>query len=220
MACHLIVPAAGSGSRLGRPEPKALVPLLGRAMLSWTLEALEPVGFERTVVAAPPDRLPEFQEVVRDRAQVVSGDSTRSGSVRRGFEALEADPDDLVCIHDAARPLITESETRKVLAAARDCGAATAASPLLDTVKRVAGGRILATIPREGLYATGTPQVFRAVLLERALRSGREATDEAGLLETLGIAVNVVPVSRWNLKVTTEEDVSLAEGLLRIRSRT
>jgi 2-C-methyl-D-erythritol 4-phosphate cytidylyltransferase len=219
MATFLILPAAGSGSRLQGSMPKALVPILGHSLLSWTLEAFSGVGFDRIVVAAPPERLAEFERLLRGRAAVVAGGSTRSASVRRGFQALAPRNEDLVAIHDAARPLVTESEIRAVIAAAERGGAATAATPIVDTVKRVEGERIVATIEREGLYAAGTPQAFRAELLARAFETGREATDEAGLLELLGVAVAAVPVSRWNLKVTTPEDLELAEALLRRRGK-
>ncbi len=219
MATLLILPAAGSGTRLKRRGPKALVPILGHSILSWTLEAFSATNFDRTVVVVPPDGLADFERTVRGRAALVEGGDTRSASVRRGFQALGAAPNDIVCIHDAARPLITPSEIDAVLAAARTGGAATAATPIVDTVKRVEGERIVATIDREGLYAAGTPQAFRAELLARAFETGREATDEAGLLEALGVVVAAVPVSRWNLKITTPEDLELAEALLKRRER-
>ena len=219
MATFLVIPAAGAGTRLKSPGPKALVPILGHSILSWTLDAFAAVSFERVVVAAPPDRLPEFERLFRGRAAVVAGGPTRSASVRRGYQALGAAPEDLVCIHDAARPMITAAEIESVLSAARSGGAATAATPIVDTVKRVEGERIVATIEREGLYAAGTPQAFRADLLGRAFETGREATDEAGLLELLGVSVTAVPVSRWNLKITTQEDLELAEALLRRRGK-
>lgn len=219
MASFLILPAAGSGRRLGRSEPKALAPLLGRPLLSWTMDALASVAFTRIVVAVAPDRTAEFEKLVRGRAAVVPGGPTRSSSVRRGFEALGAADDDLICIHDAARPLITAEEAHLVLARAQQTGAATAATPIVDTVKRVESDRVVATIERDGLYAAGTPQVFRADLLRRAFDTGREATDEAGLFELLGVPVAVVPVSRWNVKITTAEDLELAEALLKRRGR-
>jgi len=219
MSTFLILAAAGSGTRLASPTPKALVPILGHSILSWTMEAFASVSFDRIVVAAPAGHLGEFERLVRGRAAVVPGGATRSASVRGGFQALGAAPSDVVCIHDAARPLITPEEIRAILMAAHASGAATAATPIVDTVKRVAGERIVATIDREGLYAAGTPQAFRAELLTQAFDTGREATDEAGLLEHLGVAVSAVPVSRWNLKITTPEDLDLVEALLRRRGR-
>lgn len=205
--------------RLGRPEPKALVPIGGRPLLDWALEAFSLVPFERTAVMAPPDRIVEFERIVGSRARVVAGGKTRSASVRCGFEALSPSDDDLVAVHDAARPLIAPEEIRRVMEAARVHGAAIAATPIVDTVKRVESERIVATIDREGLYAAGTPQAFRAGLLARAFETGREATDEAGLLEILGVPVRAVPVSRWNIKITTPEDLELVEALLRRRDR-
>ena len=219
MATFLLLPAAGSGSRLQGSVPKALVPILGHSILSWTLEAFSEIPFDRIVVAAPPERVADFERLLRNRAAVVPGGASRAASVRNGFHALGAFPEDLICIHDAARPLITADEARRVLEAAWMHGAATAATPIVDTVKRVEGERIVATIDREGLYAAGTPQAFRADLLARAFETGREATDEAGLLELVGVPVTAVPVSRWNLKVTTPEDLELAEALLKRRGR-
>src|SRR5713101_7744567 len=115
MATFLIIPAAGSGSRLARPEPKALVPLSGRPMLSWTLEALAEVPFQQTVVAVPPDRKEDFELLLEGRALVVEGGETRSASVRAGFYSLRWTGRDIVCIHDAARPFVTGAEVARVI---------------------------------------------------------------------------------------------------------
>ncbi|MGE5413826.1 MAG: IspD/TarI family cytidylyltransferase, partial [Syntrophomonadaceae bacterium] len=123
MASLLVIVAAGSGTRLGRKEPKALVALAGRPILSWTLDAFAPVGFARTVVAAPPERLADFERLVGGSARVVAGGSTRSESVRRGIEALVPGDDDVVAVHDAARPFLTADEVRAVLRAAGETGA-------------------------------------------------------------------------------------------------
>ena len=219
MATYLVIPAAGAGIRLAQSGPKALVPILGHSILSWTLEAFAGEAFDRAVIAAPPDRMRDFERVVNGRAALVAGGATRSASVRAAFQALGARGDDVVCIHDAARPLVSPEEIGRVLSAARASGAATAATPIVDTIKRVESERIVATVDREGLYAAGTPQAFRAELLARAFETGREATDEAGLLEILGVPVQAVPVSRWNLKITTPEDLELVEALLRRRGR-
>lgn len=219
MASVLIVAAAGMGVRLGRQEPKALVPLCGRPMLSWTLDELASLPFESIVVTAPPDRVGDFEALVRGRGRVVSGGETRAASVRRAFERAGALPRDVVCIHDAARPLVTARETQDVIAAAERTGAAIAATPIADTVKRVLGERIVATVDRNGLWAASTPQAFRADLLRQALASGKEATDEASLCEELGIAVSVVPVSRLGFKITAPDDLEMAEALLKARGR-
>lgn len=222
MANLLILAAAGTGSRLGHPEPKALVPLLGRPLVSWTLDALAPVPFSSRRVAVTPGRENRFEAAIGGRAGIVAGGETRTASVRRAFESLHADPADFVCIHDAARPFVSSAETLAVLLAAEKTGAAIAATPVVDTLKRVEGDRIVATVDREGLYAAATPQVFRADLLARAFAAAPEdaadATDEAALVETLGVTVAIVPVSRLCFKVTTPADLELAAAL--IRSRT
>jgi 2-C-methyl-D-erythritol 4-phosphate cytidylyltransferase len=217
MARLLIIAAAGMGSRLGRDEPKALVPLAGRPLISWTLEAIAAVPFDRRRVAVPPGRENRFEAAIGGRAGIVAGGASRAESVRRAFESLDADPADVVCIHDAARPFVAPGEFLSVIAAAERGGAAIAATPIVDTVKRVEADRVVATVERGGLFAAATPQVFRADLLARALEGDPEATDEAALVERLGSTVAVVPVSRLAFKVTTPEDLEMAEALVRIR---
>ena len=216
MAWDAIVPAAGSGSRLGRGEPKALAPLGGRPLLLRTLEVLRSQGFRRIVVAAPPDRLAEFRRLLAPGEDAIAGGRSRAESVRFGFEALSADEGDVVCIHDAARPLVTGEEIARVMRAAESGGAAIAATPIVDTVKRVEDGRIAQTVDRSGLWAALTPQAFRLDVLRRALALGADAdvTDEAVLCERLGIAVAITRVSRLGFKVTTPEDLELAEAIL------
>lgn len=219
MAKFLIIPAAGRGDRLGRSEPKALVLLCGRPLLSWTLEALAEIEFDDVVIAAPPDRIAEFERFAGKRARVVRGGETRSASVRASFSALSASERDTICVHDAARPFVTARETAEVLRAAQETGAAIAATPIVDTVKKVEEGRVLETIDRARLYSAGTPQAFRRDLLARALESGREATDEAALCESVGIPVAVVRVSRLGFKITTPEDLEVAEAIAARRGR-
>lgn len=219
MAALLLIVAAGSGSRLGHGGPKALVPLAGRPILSWALDAFLPLAFARTVITAPPDRVGEFSRIVGATARVVAGGDSRSESVRRGVEALAAADGDIVAIHDAARPFVTAAEIEAVLRAAGQTGAAIAAIPVVDTVKRTSAGRILETVDRDGLFGAATPQAFRAEVIRRAIGAGGEATDEAALCERLGIPVDVVPVSRFCFKITTPEDLELAEAILARRAR-
>lgn len=214
MAAFLIVAAAGAGNRLGRSEPKALVLLNGRPLLSWTLEALSTLSFAGTVVAAPAGRLDEVRALVGEGARVIEGGSTRAGSVRRAFRACGVGGSSLICIHDAARPFVTAAEVSAVLHAAEEGGVAIAGTPISDTVKEVEKNHVTATLDRSTLWAAGTPQAFRAELLARALESGAEATDEAGLCEALGMPVAIVPVSRLGFKITTPEDLEMAEAIL------
>jgi len=215
-----LITAAGSGVRLGRGEPKAAARLSGRPLLAWTLDAFASLELDRIVVTAPPDRVAEFAGLVEGRASVVPGGETRSASVRLGVEALGPAADDVVAVHDAARPFVHEEEIRAVLRAAEKSGAAIAAIPVADTIKEAAGGRIVRTLDRSRLWAAATPQAFRGEILARALASGRDATDEASLCEDLGIPVEVVPVSRLGFKITTPEDFEIAEAIVQARHRS
>ncbi len=194
--------------------------LSGRPLLAWTLDVFAPLGLDRLVVTAPPDRVAEFAAIAQGRARVVAGGATRSASVRLGVEVLAAAADDVVAVHDAARPFVKAEEIRAVLAAAEKSGAAIAAIPVADTIKQVSAGRIVRTLDRSQLWAAATPQAFRGEILERALASGKEATDEASVCEDLGIPVEVVAVSRLGFKITTPEDFEVAEAILQARDRS
>jgi 2-C-methyl-D-erythritol 4-phosphate cytidylyltransferase/2-C-methyl-D-erythritol 2,4-cyclodiphosphate synthase len=218
MSRLLLIVAAGSGSRLGRATPKALVSLADRPLLAWTLESVEGADFARVAVAAPAERLDEVARLAGSRVRVVAGGATRSASVRAGVSALAPEDGDVVAVHDAARPLVTAEEFRAVLESAERLGAAAAATPAVDTIKRAAEGRVVETLDRREIFGAATPQAFRWDLLRRALEGG-DATDEATLCEAAGIPVTLVPVSRLAFKITTPEDLELAEAILAARTR-
>jgi 2-C-methyl-D-erythritol 4-phosphate cytidylyltransferase len=195
-----IVPAAGAGERLGADVPKAFAVLGGKPMLEWSVAVLREVC-DRVVVAVPPERVAP--------PDMVAGGATRSESVRN---ALAAAPEaTVVVVHDAARPLVTVELVQRCLDALEGVDGAIAATPVTDTIKEVAEGRVLRTPDRGRLWAVQTPQVFRADILRRA---GGEATDDAALVEAIGGTVRVVEAPRENLKVTTALDVRVAEMLL------
>jgi 2-C-methyl-D-erythritol 4-phosphate cytidylyltransferase len=222
MTVALIV-AAGSGERLGAGKPKALVELAGRPLLQWSIDVLSQVSdIERIVVALPPG--------VAAPAGVigVDGGPVRSDSVRRALTAAgEGSEEQLVLVHDAARPLLSVELASAVIAALESdpsADAAIAAVPVTDTIKRVDGaGAVSETLERGELWAVQTPQVFRRGALERALDVPADelarATDDAGLIERGGGRVIVVHASDENLKVTTPNDLRIAELLLAERSR-
>jgi 2-C-methyl-D-erythritol 4-phosphate cytidylyltransferase len=218
MAWVAIVAAAGSGTRLRRGEPKALVPLGGRPLLASSLEMLRAAGVVRTIVAGPAERLTDVRRLLIAGEEAVPGGATRAESVRRAFAALRSAAGDVVCIHDAARPLVTAEEAAEVMRAAESAGAAIAATPVVDTVKRVEKGMIAATVDRAGLWAAATPQAFRDEILRKALALEEDATDEAGLCEKLGIRVAIAPISRLGFKITTPEDLELADAILARRT--
>jgi len=212
MAVVGIVPAAGTGERLGASGPKAFALCGGRPLLDWSLDVLEAVC-DRVVVAVPPG-----YEEAPDR---VAGGASRSASVRA---ALAAAPEaDVALVHDAARPLVTRELAERCLAALDEgWDGAVAAAPVSDTIKEAgAGGRVLRTLDRSSLWAIQTPQVFRAAVLRRALDVDEAvlaaATDDASLVEAAGGSVRVVGALSDNLKVTRPVDLELAEALLRAR---
>ncbi|MGO9489792.1 MAG: 2-C-methyl-D-erythritol 4-phosphate cytidylyltransferase [Solirubrobacteraceae bacterium] len=214
MAVALIV-AAGSGQRLGADRPKALVELAGRPLLDWSIAALRAArGIEQIVVA-----LPDGADAPAG-VTAVTGGHVRSDSVRRALQAAQRD--EVVLVHDAARPLVTPALAEAVLAALEadpDAQAAIAAAPVTDTVKRADRGHaVTETLDRNELWSVQTPQVFRRGALERALDVAADqlagATDDASLVERAGGKVIVVPAGPENLKVTTPVDLRLAALLI------
>lgn len=203
-----IVPAGGSGERLGADRPKAFVVCAGRPLLEWSVEVLQEVC-DRVVVAAPAPFL---------RPGWVEGGSSRSASVRNGLAA--APEATTVVVHDAARPLVQRDLVERCLAALEPgVDGAVAAARMTDTVKEAGpDGRVLRTLDRSALWAIQTPQVFRADVLRRALERDEmalgAATDDASLVEEMGGTVRVVDAPPENIKVTRETDLRMVEALL------
>jgi 2-C-methyl-D-erythritol 4-phosphate cytidylyltransferase/2-C-methyl-D-erythritol 2,4-cyclodiphosphate synthase len=218
-AVDVVVVAAGSSSRMGGLD-KLAVPLLGRPLLAWTLDALRAASCVRqlTVVMAP-ERVPEVaaQPWIRSvGARVVPGGARRQESVAAGVAATDAP---LVLVHDGARPLVSPALVDAVARSAARDGAAIPVLPVAETLKRLAGERVGETVERTGLATAQTPQGARRELLERAWRKfapwgPREFTDEAALLDAAGIPVTAVPGEPANLKVTVPGDLARAEALL------
>lgn len=240
MAVALVV-GAGRGERLGHDRPKALVPVLGRPLLSWALGTLVAAPSLRRIVVVLPagEALPAdprawglpadawTDAAGAPRVVAVPGGRERSHSVRAGLAACGDGPDDEpVLVHDGARPLVTVALIDACLAAvAEGADAAVAAAPMTDTVKQAtpdaggaAGPRVERTLDRSRLWAVQTPQVFRRGVLVDALARPDEvlaaATDDASLVEAAGGDVRIVPAPSTNLKVTVPVDLELAELLL------
>jgi 2-C-methyl-D-erythritol 4-phosphate cytidylyltransferase len=202
-----IIPAGGSGERLGADRPKAFVVCAGRPMVEWSVEALS-AACPRVVVAVPPGH-----EQPPDR---VTAGPTRSASVRN---ALAAAPEaTVVVIHDAARPLVSADLVVRCIDALDGVDGAIVAAPVTDTVHVASPDLLIAHSPdRSTLWAAQTPQVFRADVLRRAYDSNEEATDEASLVAAVGGRVRLFEGPSENIKVTTPTDLRLAEALLRER---
>jgi 2-C-methyl-D-erythritol 4-phosphate cytidylyltransferase len=218
-----LVPAAGTGERLGRDSPKALVPLGGRPLVAWSIDALaRAYCIDRIIIATPPGLEREIAALGAEVAgevpvQAVAGGPSRSHSVANALRA--AGDVDVVVVHDAARPLL-EPELVDLCVARLEqwrCDGVVAAAPATDTVKEAArDGRVRATLDRSRLWAAQTPQAFRAEALRGALARAAldRASDDAQLVEATGGDVRIVEAPARNLKVTTPFDLRIAELLL------
>jgi 2-C-methyl-D-erythritol 4-phosphate cytidylyltransferase len=224
----VIIPAAGKSSRFGGAEKKPFTSLGGRpvwlrsAELFWTRPDVA-----RVYLVISPDDRDEFRGrfghlLVFTNAEVVDGGSERFESVANALQKLSDDAE-FVAVHDAVRPLVSPAQIDAVFTAAKSHGAAMLAMPVADTLKRVEGDKIVGTVSRAGLWQAQTPQVFRRDWLTEAYAKratlGEAITDDAQLLEAAGRSVVVVPGAMTNFKITTRDDLTLAELILRAKER-
>jgi 2-C-methyl-D-erythritol 4-phosphate cytidylyltransferase len=217
-----IVVAAGRGERMGAERPKAFLELAGVTLLvraARAFEAAPSVG--RLVAVVPEALLGEASALLRDLVKphaVVGGGERRQDSVIAGLAQVPGDFEGVVLVHDAARPLVDVELIEAVAQQAAATGAALPVLPLVDTVKRVRGGRVVETLDRAELGGAQTPQGFRCALLREAYEAARlaglELTDEAMAVERLGRDVRAVPGSARNRKLTTSSDLAWAESVV------
>ena len=219
-----IIVAAGRGTRAGGEVPKQFRALAGVPLLIHTLRRFEecaaideivlvaPVAETNSHLSASPYKLAKL-------ARVVAGGTTRSESVWRGLQSVNAASAGVVAVHDGVRPFVTSEEITRTIRAAADSGAAILCAPVIDTIKVVEGERIARTLRRENLRCALTPQCFRYELLrrayEQALAEETEATDDSALVERYGAQVTIVEGDARNIKITRPEDFALAEILLK-----
>ena len=220
-----VVPAAGCGNRMGSDIKKQFLALDGIPILGYALRVLEASQSVQAVVVAVGEGEEEYcrQAVVdklglRKITAIVSGGKERQDSVYSGLLALAADTD-IVVIHDGVRPLLSVENLEQVIGDALKYGAATCAVPVKDTVKMAReGGFVGKTLPRNRLWLTQTPQAFQYQVILEAHRLAREqnfsATDDAALVERLGLAVKLVDGNYRNIKITTPEDLIVAAAML------
>ncbi len=215
MSVIALVPAAGQGVRLGVGRPKAFVELGGRTLLEHAVAGLRASEVVDTVVVIVPDQLVVAAVRLVPDALVVAGGAERTDSVRLGLSAAGCADDDLVLVHDAARPLTPVAVITRVVAALRAGAVAVVpALPVTDTVKRVCDDTVTGTVDRGELRAVQTPQGFVArVLLDAYSKADGAATDDAGLVERAGGTVVTVPGDPRALKITTPFDLAVAEAL-------
>lgn len=216
-----MIPAAGRGERYGGAVPKQLTSVCGQPLLRWTVKRFLDAGLTRITVALPGDLLSEASVRVLDDPNVtwIAGGSSRQQSVEACLLAAPGADDDLVLVHDGARPIVSHNDLQRVVDAAMEADGAVLGRRVSDTLKEVVDGAIVRTIERSRLFRAETPQVFKRELLERALQQSREdgfeGTDEASLVERLpGVTIRVVEAIDPNPKLTVAADLSLIETLL------
>jgi 2-C-methyl-D-erythritol 4-phosphate cytidylyltransferase len=238
MRVHVILPAAGLGTRMssgtsGAAAPKQFLELRGTPILIHTLRAFtELPAVAGVYVAVRPTEIPRLTALLEahrasEKVRVVEGGDTRQESVAHALAAVEGGDDDIVLVHDAVRPLIPAAVIARTIEAVEKHGAAIVALPAIDTIKQVErtanGAIITSTIPREYVVQAQTPQGFRLGVLKRAFAEaeadGFLGTDESSIAERAGVQVAVVPGTIENLKITQQGDLDLAEFFLAQRER-
>ena len=218
----VVIVAAGSGQRFG-DAAKVFSALDGQPVLLHSLQLfLSMPEVHHIVVVLGAHTIEEGTALVHNRryqkVQVCLGGESRRDSVRAGLAALPKEVE-LVAVHDAGRPLAQRDMVRRVVAAARECGAAAPVVPVSDTVVRIGPNRqVMGVEERDGLAAVQTPQVARRDWLESSLRSGTSNTDEGGALLSAGYPVMTVDGAPENIKLTWPGDLAIAEAILRRRN--
>ena len=221
---HLLIPAAGSGRRMGSDRNKLLLPLLGRPILAWTLQSAEDAdSIDWIGIIGQPIDFPDFNAILTllnltKPVVLIQGGSTRQASVYQGLQALPESAEQ-VLIHDGARCLATPELFNRCSEALQTCEGLIAAVTVKDTIKVVDTDlRVTGTPDRAYLWAAQTPQGFQVDLLkachEKGLQYQWEVTDDAALFEKCGLQVKIVPGEETNLKVTTPVDLAIAQFVL------
>ena len=228
----VIVAAAGLGVRMGNSTPKPYLLLAGKPILAHTLGAFEKIKeVQEVTLVVHPEELDYCQDKVispygfKKVLRLVPGGKERQDSVYNALKALKHEDDlEIVLVHDGVRPFITGEQVRRVIQAARSHGGAVLGLPAQDTLKTVnAEGEVRQTLERRDIWQIQTPQAFQAALLRRAFVEAYSrnfyGTDEASLVEQLNHPVLVIPGSPLNLKITTPDDLDLAEAILPLMRR-
>ncbi|MBH8552529.1 2-C-methyl-D-erythritol 4-phosphate cytidylyltransferase [Nostocaceae cyanobacterium CENA357] len=225
---YLLIPAAGIGKRMGSNRNKLLLEVRSQPIIAWTLKAAAAASTIQWIgIISQPSDWPDFKKILADLkltkpVELIIGGSTRQESVYNGLQALPAAAEQ-VLIHDGARCLVTPDLFNSCAQAIRQCPGLIAAVPVKDTIKVVNENGIIESTPdRQQLWAAQTPQGFNVKLLKQChaegIRQGWEVTDDAALFERCGIEVRIVEGEETNLKVTTPQDLAIAEFILSNRN--
>jgi 2-C-methyl-D-erythritol 4-phosphate cytidylyltransferase len=216
-----IIVAAGSGQRFRSEIPKQFLELKGKPVIEWTIERISSApSIESIVLVLSPERIDEWEARRAEFSKIdaiVAGGASRAESVLNGLNAV-SDQTEIVAVHDGARPLVSVDEIERVIAKARETGAACLVAPVTDTIKSIRGDQITATLDRSMLRRALTPQAFKVEVLKQAFELpgvDGTVTDDSYLVERLGRQVAVVEGSAANIKITHQEDLVLAESLIR-----
>lgn len=229
MSNTAVILAAGLGKRMQAGHNKQFIEICGQSILTHTLTVFAQIPEIAKIVlvvrAGEEDTCRNMiPEIAENKTVLAIGGKERQDSVHNGIRAITWECE-YILIHDGARPLVTEEVIRRTLLAAQNSGAAICAVPVKDTIKQAdSDGNVLATIPRESLWAVQTPQVFRADLIRRAYENAyvhnHYGTDDASLVEYLGEKIKIVTGDYENIKITTPEDIPTAEQILQKRQQT
>jgi 2-C-methyl-D-erythritol 4-phosphate cytidylyltransferase len=220
-----IIAAAGAGTRMASDRPKQFLLLAGKPVIFHTLRVFEECdSIDEVIVVLPAAESAGFLSLaakysVRKLARVVPGGLTRADSVKRGLTAIRAATAEIVAVHDGVRPFVTTNEISRTVAAAKSDGAAILVAPVTDTIKQIGGEQVVQTLDRGSLRRALTPQCFRYEVLRDAYQhadvTDPSLTDESALVEKLGRPVSIVEGSARNIKITTTEDLLIAEAILK-----
>jgi 2-C-methyl-D-erythritol 4-phosphate cytidylyltransferase len=224
-AIDAVIVGAGAGTRLGYPVPKAFVELCGKPMFYYSLKTfVDHPSVDKTILVVPPDMVGEAAGVIEryggfaGKASIVAGGDERWVSVRNGCAASKGD---WVLVHDAARPFVSGGVIDSVLEMRGGFDCVITATPVVDTIRTVNGGRCGAAVDRSALMRVGTPQLFRKERLMPAFEQVKNMpsppTDEAALFENLGIDIGYSWGDPMNFKITAKADLNIAQALLEKR---
>ena len=219
---YIIIVAGGKGLRMGGDIPKQFLPIKGKPVLMRTIERFHECSPQlRVILVLPREQQDYWHTLCRDHSfgidhTVVDGGDTRFGSCRNGLAAISDDEEGVVGIHDGVRPFVSADTVERCFARARQCGAAIPVLPVTDSLRRVSGdGKSSHGVNRSEYRAVQTPQAFSIQVLKKAYRQPYQDsfTDDASVVEAMGVKVDMVEGNRENIKLTTPFDLKIAETL-------
>jgi len=211
MSINAIITAGGTSSRFGKSN-KLLEKINGKEVIKYTIEAFLTSNIDKIIICSNPAIIKDFENIFKnnERVEIIPGGPTRQDSVYNGLKHSKCD---YVLIHDGARPLVTPELINICIDTVKKQKAISVMTKTTDTIKEVENGKIIKTIDRSKLYNTQTPQAFEYNLILNAHKKfeGKSFTDDAGIVEAMGINVFVIEGNYKNIKITTQSDIALAK---------